>query len=435
MSNSKTLGFFLLAPALIFVVLFFLAPVLLTGVFALTNMSTATGIKGGAYQITETSLQRLRDRNLGQLADTLSQTVYRVDEKGLETLSPLGVPEATIAEIRETLGNRSFDSRRRFERTLKDLDNRPSTTREVKKISAAFKRSLENRRFESAEQLLAAVAELGLNLSQPEKEALKSTTYTGWVWTTENLIRMVSIPDTARILFNTILYVFATLIMFNTCFALVLAIATHYMAEVPAGIFRAIWLLPRISPPVLYVLLWKWLAWDTGFISNLVGEFGVASRNWMLDTEVNAWFFIILINGFVGASMGMLIFSSAIKAIPQQLFYASEVDGASRWVQIRHIILPQLRWPILFITCYQTLSLLTSFEYIYLATNGGPGAATEVWALAAFHSALNNYAGNLQYGYGAALALVLVVVGVVLSLAYLKLFDFRTLVAPPRIEQ
>jgi inositol-phosphate transport system permease protein len=186
---------------------------------------------------------------------------------------------------------------------------------------------------------------------------------------------------------------------------------------------------------VLYVLLWKWLAWDTGFLSSFLGQFGVSSRNWMLDTEVNAWIFVVLINGFVGASMGMLIFSSAIKAIPVSLFHASEVDGAGRWLQIRHIILPQLRWPILFITSYQTLSLLTSFEYIFLATNGGPGSATEVWALLAFHTALQNYAGNLEYGYGAALALVLVVVGVVLSLFYLRLFDFRTLVAPPRIEQ
>ena len=155
----------------------------------------------------------------------------------------------------------------------------------------------------------------------------------------------------------------------------------------------------------------------------------------MLDNPTNAWVFIVLINGFVGASMGMLIFSAAIRSIPVSLFYASEVDGAGRWQQVRYVILPQLRWPILFITCYQSLSLLTSFEYILLATEGGPGGATKVWALAAYLTALNNYAGNLEYGYGAALALVLVVVGVILSLAYLRLFDFKSLVAPPPIEQ
>ena len=55
-------------------------------------------------------------------------------------------------------------------------------------------------------------------------------------------------------------------------------------------------------------------------------------------------------------------------------------------------------------------------------------------ALAAYHIALNNYAGNLEYGYGATLALVLVAIGLVLSLAYLRIFNFDALVARPRIE-
>jgi inositol-phosphate transport system permease protein len=154
----------------------------------------------------------------------------------------------------------------------------------------------------------------------------------------------------------------------------------------------------------------------------------------LLGSATNAWIFVVLINGFVGASMGMLIFSSALQAIPKALFFASEVDGANRQQQIWHIILPQLRWPILFVTCYQTLSLLTSFDLILLSTNGGPGGSTEVWALATYHAALNNYAGNLDYGYGAAMALVLVIVGVLLSLIYLRLFNYRSLVSRPLIE-
>jgi inositol-phosphate transport system permease protein len=206
------------------------------------------------------------------------------------------------------------------------------------------------------------------------------------------------------------------------------------MPSAPATIFRSIWLLPRITPVVIYVLMWKWLAWDSGFISVLMSKFGYPPKNYLLDNAYNAWLFVVLINGFIGASMGMLVFSSALKAIPKSQFFASEVDGASRWQQIRYIILPQMRWPILFVTCYQTLSLLASFNEILLSTRGGPGKATEVWSLAAYHTALNNYAGNLEYGLGAAMALVLVVIGVVLSLAYLRVFNYATLVARPLIE-
>jgi len=144
---------------------------------------------------------------------------------------------------------------------------------------------------------------------------------------------------------------------------------------------------------------------------------------------------IILANGFVGASFGMIIFTSAIESILPDYLMAAKVDGASTLQTIRYIILPMIKWPILFVLSYQTLSLLASYEYILLLTNVGPGFyTTEVWSLYAFHLALSNYFGNVQFGYGAALAAVLVVIGIITSVIYLKVFRFRELVAEPKIE-
>ena len=434
--TSRQLGFVFLTPATLFILMFFLVPVLLTVVFSFTNMSTATGITGGAWQVNPGAMRRLAIvHEEPELAEALQVQAYVVDEAALANLSDAGQPQALIDELGTTLFGQTFESRRAIARALRQLDNRPRSTREVNALATSFERSLVGNRYETEASLFAAIAAKGLTLTSDQAEAVAEATWTGWSWTTENFQRMVLLPDTFTIFLNTIFYVFTTLIFFNTGFALVLAITTHYMPEGPAGWFRSLWLLPRVLPAVLYVLMWKWLAWDTGFLSSLLGQFGVPPRNWMLNDAASAWVFVVLINGTVGASMGMLIFASAIKAIPQQIFYASEVDGASRWQQIRHIILPQLKWPILFITTYQSLSLLTSFEHILLATDGGPGGATEVWALHAYHTALSNYAGNLAYGYGAALALVLVVIGLVLSVAYLFFFDFKTLVRPPRIER
>ena len=141
---------------------------------------------------------------------------------------------------------------------------------------------------------------------------------------------MIILPETKQILINTGIYVTLTLFLFNTGFALILSISTFYLPKFQASIFRALWFLPRITPSVLYVLLWKWLTWDTGFMNAFLSHFGVQQRNWMLDTAINAWIFIILINGFIGTSMGMIIFSSTITSIPKQILFASEVDGASR---------------------------------------------------------------------------------------------------------
>ena len=100
MSGSRILGLLLLAPAFVFVVLFFLAPVVLTAVFALTNMSTATGITGGAYQVTQSAMRELGERHGEQaLADALARVRYTVDRSGIDAASAEGASTALLSEL------------------------------------------------------------------------------------------------------------------------------------------------------------------------------------------------------------------------------------------------------------------------------------------------------------------------------------------------
>jgi len=427
-------GLALMTPALIAVFVFYLAPVVMTGFFAFTNMSTATGIRGGDYMLTPGDLRDLAGTDVReQTVAALSGAGYVVDDKGLARLAEtFGRPVAD--EFAALHGGAQFGSSRDIERALRGLpDNGMRRTRDRKDAAELFRRSVLNERYPTESAFRAALTEA--KILSADHEALTRAAWTGWSWTAANFELLFTLPSTLRYALNTVLYVTVTLVLFNVGLGLFLAISTFYLPERLAATFRVIWFLPRILPPVLYVLMWKWLLWDDGFFASVTGLFGMAPRNWMMESATHAWVAVILINGVVGASFGMILLASAIKAIPQTMLYASEVDGANRWQQVRYIILPQLRWPILFITAYQTLSLMASFEYILLATDGGPGSATEVWALAAFHTALSNYGGNFQYGLGAAFALVLVIIGTVLSLAYLRFFSFRTLVAKPRIER
>ena len=432
MTRQSWLGLAFLSPALICVVVFFLAPVILTGFFAFTTMSTSTGVKGGDYVLGQTDLRVLQEAGLPEdTLNLLENAGYVVDEDGLTALAEM-IDQRTADELREMhLGDR-FDTRRDFETALKEMrDNRIRSTRERKAAADLFKKSVLNERVANEAAFRAILRQGGI--PEEHHDLIAGEAYSGWSWTRENFPLLFSLPSTARYALNSLTYVILTL-AFNVTFGLFLAISTFYLPAGPAATFRAIWFLPRILPPVLYVLMWKWFTWDNGFLANVTGWFGMAPINWMMDTNYHAWTVVVLINGFVGASMGMIIFSSAIRAIPSSMLHASEVDGANRWQQVRYMILPQLRWPILFVTAYQTLSLLTSFEYILLSTGGGPGSTTTVWALAAFRTALNNYGGNLMYGLGAAFALILVIIGIIASLAYLRLFNFNDLVAKPRIE-
>lgn len=251
----------------------------------------------------------------------------------------------------------------------------------------------------------------------------------------ENYRRLFSDRFFPKILRNTFKYVFLTLGFFNVGLALVLALLTSHINRRASFLFRLLWLLPRITPSVVYIVMWRRFVQTPpyGIINWFLSMFGVERQPYWL-TEM-PWLFVVLVNGFVGASFGMIIFTSAIEAIPKDLFTAAKVDGASSWQIIRDITLPLLRWPLLFVTTYQTLSLLVSFEYILLLTQGGPGLyTTEVWALTAYKRALKTYFGSHAWGYGAAWGFILVIIGVVMSVVYLRVFRFDELVQEPKID-
>jgi len=426
------LPYWFMLPATVAIVLFFVIPVFMTFVFSFTTMSSDTGILGNRYVVSDDTIRTLKDSGLdAALVQKMGSRIFAVDEAGLAVLRKSGLKPAVVKEIAEKLSGKVFASEKELFAVLKGLTNRPRSFKDRKTVSKSVVQTLKNREFTTAEEFRAGLASIGVEVTEDVFEVLLDAANMSWMWTTNNYSELTASDFTGKILANTFFYVFLTL-FFNVGFAMLLALGTFYMPSGQSKFFRAVWLIPRVSPSVIYIMLWRWFTFENGFMSYVLGFFGVRPENWLNEYP---WTFVIFANGFVGASMGMIIFASAVVAIPSDVLHAAEVDGAYKWQQIRRIILPLMAWPILFITTYQTLSLMTSFEYILLLTDGGPGFfTTEVWALNAYHTALSNYFGNLRYGFGATLAVVLVVVGIAMSLLYLRLFDFKKLVAEPQIE-
>ncbi len=253
-------------------------------------------------------------------------------------------------------------------------------------------------------------------------------------WSLNNYSRIFNNKFFPKILGNTAFYVLFTMAVFNFGSALLIALLTTNINRRAGFFFRTIWLLPRLTPVVIYIMMWQRMAARAphGIINQLLVPLGGTGGDLI---QVAPWFFVIFANGMIGASFGMIIFTSAIEAIPRDYMVASKVDGASTLQTIRNVILPMIRWPILFVITYQTLSLLTSFEQIMLLTDGGPGLyRTEVWALTAYHRALSNYFGNNQWGYGSAWAVILVIIGVGAAIIYMRVFKFDELVEEPKID-
>jgi len=245
-----------------------------------------------------------------------------------------------------------------------------------------------------------------------------------------NFKKMLLDPNIIEIFKNTFIYVFFTLLI-NVFFGLALGLLTTYFIQKEniGLLFRTIWMLPRISPPVVYVLLWLWFLDPSpyGVLNSLRALMDLPPGEWLTSHPKTA---IILANGMIGASFGMIIFSSAIKSIPTDLFQAAKVDGASQWSIIKDIILPAIRWPLMFVTMWQLLSLLTSYEYILLLTGGGPGVESEVLALYSYQKAFESF----EYGYGSAISLVLVFVALILCFILWKVFGMEKMMGASKVE-
>ena len=430
---QKWLPFWFVFPACLAITTFHLIPVILTFIFSFTTMGSETGILGDRYIISENVVRKLRHHSFPtDVIEKLSKKIYAFDLEGLQALRKINLKQSARDEIEKIFSGRIYTSERKLIYDLKRLKNRPRTHFERKLVSKSIVRTVLNIEYESATELRKGLKSIGVSLDRHNFAFLLNQANQGWKWTLDNYREMFASQFSTRILLNTVFYVCLTLLLFNTTFALLLATLTFYLPAGQSKFFRAIWLIPRISPSVIYILVWKWFSYDGGFMSTILGTMGIEPENWLMEYP---WTFIILINGFVGASMGLIIFSSAMQAIPKTIFHAAKVDGAYPFQQVFRILLPLMRWPILFVTSYQTLSLLTSWEYIQLSTNGGPGfLTTEVWALHAYHTAMSNYFGNLRYGYGSTLAVVLVLAGIFLALFYLRIFKFKALISNPPIE-
>ena len=227
-------------------------------------------------------------------------------------------------------------------------------------------------------------------------------------------------------------FVFLTLTLFNVSFALILALTTTALPSRVGAFFRAIWLLPRMSPSVVYALLWLWTIDPTerGLINQIVVHgLGGEPINMVLNHPMMV---IVIANGFIGASLGMVILTSAIRSIPEHLFYAARADGAGPMSIVRHIVMPALRWPLSYITIFQTLALLVSFEYIFLIM--GPARSTMTLAMLAYTKSLAPGIGAGQYAYGAAITMILIIIGIVISLLLWRITNMRKLLMPAKIE-
>ncbi len=174
---------------------------------------------------------------------------------------------------------------------------------------------------------------------------------------------------------------------------------------------RAIYYLPTVISGVGVAMLWRWIFnGQYGVINTLLRNVGIKGPNWLLDE--NYALIALIITSVWGVGGTMLIFLAGLQGIPAEINEAAEIDGAGRWDQFRYITLPMISHVTFFNLVLGIIGALQVFTDAYVITNGGPNNATLFIAVYLYRHAFQ----FLNFGYAAALAWVLFIIVMILTL-------------------
>lgn len=215
---------------------------------------------------------------------------------------------------------------------------------------------------------------------------------------------------------NTFLYAIVVVVS-GVVFGLLLALVLNGINRF-VSLVRATYYLPVMLPITAMSLLWGLMYQQRyGLFNQILGAAGLPSVAWLIDPAI-ALFSICLMVIWKGLGWYMVIFLAGLKAIPEDFYEASKVDGATGWQQFWYITLPLLRPTLLFVLVVTIIGSLQVFSPIFIMTQGGPANATNVVVYWVYITAFQ----FLRFGYATAMAVFLFLVIMVITAIQLRVF-------------
>ena len=181
---------------------------------------------------------------------------------------------------------------------------------------------------------------------------------------------------------------------------------------------RALFLVPWLLPLIVSASTWSWmLNSDSGVVNSALGAFGLPGINW-LTSPTWSLVAVILANIWIGIPFNLVILYSGLQNIPDNLFEAAALDGASGWQTFRHVTLPLLK-PVSAITLLLGLVYtLKVFDIIWIMTRGGPGDSSTTLSTWSYQLGFGSLLPH--FGPGAAVGNLLIIVALIFGLFYIR---------------
>ena len=230
----------------------------------------------------------------------------------------------------------------------------------------------------------------------------------------ENYQRLLLDPVFPLSLGLTVLFVAGSAVLGQNLLGLALAVlmrrARPAVSSLVGMAVVAAWVLPEI---VAAFAAYAYFSRD-GTLNQLLGGLGMAQPDWLYSWPMAA---VVLANVWRGTAFSMLVYRAALNDVPTEVAEAAQMDGAGGWQRLAFITLPMIRGSIATNLMLITLQTLAVFTLIWVMTAGGPANASTTLPVLAYQEAFKF--GDI--GYGTAVASVLLLIGTVFGVGYIRL--------------
>lgn len=259
---------------------------------------------------------------------------------------------------------------------------------------------------------------VGKNVVMGFQEYTTRTFFTGeapWVGL-DNYAAVLGSPIFDRALVNTVVFTAGSIL---GQFVLGLAIAVFFQRRFPlSGVLRSLLLLPWLVPLIVTSAVWRWmLDQDNGIVNRAVGLLPLvdARPGWLTSTSL-ALLAVVVVNIWIGIPFNTTILYGGLQEIPEELYEAGSLDGATGWRAFRHITWPLLRPVVTVVLVLGVVYTLKVLDIILGLTGGGPANATQTLSTQSYELSFRQF----DFGQGAALGNVLILISLAFAVVYLR---------------
>jgi len=222
-------------------------------------------------------------------------------------------------------------------------------------------------------------------------------------------------PLSRKNLLNSFVFTFGSLAL-----SLPLALGLALLLKRPfpgCSLFRTVLILPWVVSQLLTALLWRWLDSPAyGPVSYVLGKFAGTQMDILGDPDT-AMMGLVMANVWRTFPYAMVLILAALQTVPEELYEAARIDGAGRWNLFRYVTLPMIQSTFLIALIMLSVHYFNLIELPLVLTGGGPVNRTELLGIRVYREAFILF----RFGYGSAVAIVMFVANIVVSLAYIRM--------------